>query len=180
VTEPITGLCREGIMTTEGVHKVDSIIYATGFDLLASGYGFQVTNKFGKDAREEFWAAPQGYMGICHPNYPNFYWLLGPGTGLGTNSIIFMIECQADLVVSRLKQMVSENARALHVKPEVMAEYQDWNRETMKERTFGGAGTCDAWYKNSEGYNWTLWPSDCITYWWRTRNASCNSFSVTR
>ena len=35
-----------------------------------------------------------GYMGICHPNYPNFYWLLGPGTGLGTNSIIFMIECQ--------------------------------------------------------------------------------------
>ena len=35
----------------------------------------------------------------------------------------------------------------------------------FKERTFGGAGTCDAWYKNSEGYNWTLWPSDCITYW---------------
>ena len=35
----------------------------------------------------------------------------------------------------------------------------------MKERTFGGAGTCDAWYKNSEGYNWTLWPADCITYW---------------
>ena len=35
----------------------------------------------------------------------------------------------------------------------------------LKERTFGGAGTCDAWYKNSEGYNWTLWPSDCITYW---------------
>ena len=133
-------------------------------------YRRQVTNKFGKDAREEFGAAPQGvvflllehyiicniidkkrlmaivvsattarhtgpwralklclaffvffmlippplwtkfspsiplwlvyepttpgYMGICHPNYPNFYWLLGPGTGLGTNSIIFMIECQ--------------------------------------------------------------------------------------
>ena len=35
----------------------------------------------------------------------------------------------------------------------------------LKERTFGGAGTCDAWYKNSEGYNWTLWPADCITYW---------------
>ena len=35
-----------------------------------------------------------GYLGICHTNYPNFYWLLGPGTGLGTNSIIFMIECQ--------------------------------------------------------------------------------------
>jgi len=123
------------------------------------------TNKHGKDAKEEFGAAPQGYLGICHPNYPNFYWLLGPGTGLGTNSIIFMIECQADLVVSRLKQMISEDARALYVKPEVMADYEDWSRETMKERTFGGAATCDAWYKNSEGYNWTLWPADCITYW---------------
>ena len=40
-----------------------------------------------------------GYLGICHPNYPNFYWLLGPGTGLGTNSIIFMIECQVLLLV---------------------------------------------------------------------------------
>ena len=42
------------------------------------------------------------------------------------------VALQADLVVARLKQMVSEDARALHVKPEVMAEYQDWNRETMK------------------------------------------------
>ena len=39
---------------------------------------------------------------------------------------------QADLVVSRLKQMISEDARALHVKPEVMADYEDWSRETMK------------------------------------------------
>ena len=35
----------------------------------------------------------------------------------------------------------------------------------FEARTFGGEGTCDAWYKNSEGYNWTLWPADCITYW---------------
>ena len=39
---------------------------------------------------------------------------------------------QADLVVSRLKQMISEDARALYVKPEVMADYEDWSRETMK------------------------------------------------
>ena len=39
---------------------------------------------------------------------------------------------QADLVVSRLKQMIAQNARALHVKPEVMADYEDWSRETMK------------------------------------------------
>ena len=39
---------------------------------------------------------------------------------------------QADLVVSRLKQMIAESARALHVKPEVMADYEDWSRKTMK------------------------------------------------
>ena len=43
---------------------------------------------------------------------------------------------QADLVVSRLKQMISEDARALHVKPEVMADYEDWSRETMKVHSF--------------------------------------------
>ena len=40
--------------------QVDTLVYATGFDLLASGYGFEITNKLGRPAREEFGAAPQG------------------------------------------------------------------------------------------------------------------------
>ena len=32
--------------------------------------------------------------GITHPSHPNFFILHGPGTGLGHNSVIFMIECQ--------------------------------------------------------------------------------------
>ena len=26
------------------------------------------------------------------------------------------------------------------------------------------------WYRNARGVNWTLWPLDLITYWWRTRS----------
>ena len=36
------------------------------------------------------------YSGISHPNHPNFFILHGPGTGLGHNSVIFMIECQVN------------------------------------------------------------------------------------
>jgi len=178
VTEPITALCEEGVKAGEETYQVDTIIYATGFDLLSSGYAFEITNKYGKSAREEFGAAPQGYLGICHPSYPSFYWLLGPGTGLGTNSIIYMIECQADFVVWCLARMEGQGGRALHVKEEALADYQAWTNATMKERIFGGRGTCDAWYKNSAGYNWTLWPSDCLTYWWSTRSPNPDHFAL--
>ena len=33
---------------------------------------------------------------MSHPNHPNFFILHGPGTGLGHNSVIFMIECQVN------------------------------------------------------------------------------------
>ena len=53
---------------------------------------------------------------------------------------------QADLVVSRLKQMIAESARALHVKPEVMADYEDWSRKTMKVTSVTFA--CDTCIQN--------------------------------
>ena len=38
--------------------------------------------------------SPLLIAGITHPSHPNFFILHGPGTGLGHNSVIFMIECQ--------------------------------------------------------------------------------------
>lgn len=179
VTDTITGFSRNGIKTNGSSYTVDTIIYATGFDLLASGYAYQVINKNGVSNKEEFGNAPQGYLGICHPNYPNFFWLLGPGTGLGTNTVIYMIECQADYVVDCIKNMVADGAKSSSVKTVVNERYKVWSNKTMEERVFGGRGSCTAWYKNDSGDNWTLWPSDLVTYWWRTRRCRWNEFDKT-
>eukprot|EP00092_Neocalanus_flemingeri_P002922 GFUD01003125.1.p1 GENE.GFUD01003125.1~~GFUD01003125.1.p1 ORF type:complete len:546 (-),score=125.57 GFUD01003125.1:62-1699(-) len=179
VTDPIQEFCKDGIKTSASSYTVDTIIYATGYDLLASGYAYQIINKHGVCSKEEYGNAPQGYLGICQPNYPNFFWLLGPGTGLGTNTVIYMIECQADYAVDCIKKMVADGARSVTVKAEVNEQFKAWSKETMKERVFGGRGSCNAWYKNVDGDNWTLWPSDLVTYWRMTRRCCWAEFDKT-
>jgi cation diffusion facilitator CzcD-associated flavoprotein CzcO len=41
----------------------------------------------------EAMGGPAAYLGVAVPKFPNLFLLMGPGTGLGHNSIIAMIEC---------------------------------------------------------------------------------------
>jgi cation diffusion facilitator CzcD-associated flavoprotein CzcO len=119
ITEPIQEFMKDGIKTNSNSYEIDTVIYATGFDLLSSGYAYELINKDGISLKEEYGATPQGYLGICNPSYPNFFWLLGPGTGLATNTIIYSIECQADYAVDCIKKMVAYGVRSVTVKTEV-------------------------------------------------------------
>ena len=57
-------------------------------------------------AIDEQWQGPtRTYYGTFHPKAPNFATFLGPMTGLGHNSIIFMIECQTQLLINALREM---------------------------------------------------------------------------
>ena len=54
-----------------------------------------------------------------HPFAPNFATFLGPMTGLGHSSIIFMIECQMQLLINILREMWSRKATKVQVKSSV-------------------------------------------------------------
>ena len=75
--------------------------------------------------------------------------------------------------------MVAYGARSVTVKTEVNEKFKEWSKEAMKERVFGGRGTCHTWYKNDSGDNWKLWPSDLVTYWARTRRCCWAEFDKT-
>ena len=64
------------------------------------------------------------------------------------------------------------------MKEEANNKYQTYIREEMKKRVFGGDG-CVSWYQNSKGFNYTLWPSHCLNYWWKTLWVNFNDF-ITR
>ena len=62
------------MITSDGkLHAVDTILFATGFDLDKSLQAYQQIGLSGK--REELQA--RAYFGITHPEYPNFFVLLG-------------------------------------------------------------------------------------------------------
>ena len=74
--------------------KVDTIIFATEFDLQASTRPFVIYGENGQNLGERFSDIPRAYIGITNKYAPNYFILGGPGTGLRHNSKIFMKECQ--------------------------------------------------------------------------------------
>ena len=206
VTEGIKRFTAEGIETNDGnTHKVDSIIYATGFSIIDSArayesYGIEnpkikydtqsLENGYivGKDTKfgthgengrislsEEWDDQPNAYKGIAYPDYPNMFFLLGPGTGLGHNSAIYMIECQINYTVHAIRTMIRSQIKSINLKRHVNDEYQAWVQECMKNKVFA-LSTCKSWYKNKRGINYTLWPSHLIHYWWVTRKVSLDDY----
>ena len=81
--------------------------------------------------------------------------MLGPNTGLGHNSMIYMIESQVNYIVDALHQMVRHNIKSIEVRKEVQDAF---NVEIQKklEGTIWLSG-CKSWYLNEDGKNHTVW-----------------------
>ena len=104
-------------------------------------------------------------FGITHPEFPNLFVLLGPGTGLGHNSIIFMIECQVNYAADAMCKMINSGAKSMVLKPDVLRNYTEFSKKHMKNKVFADNSQVAGWYRNEEGENWTLWPLDLVSYW---------------
>jgi hypothetical protein len=98
---------------------------------------------------------------------------------LGHNSVVFMIECQVNYVVKIIREMMRRNARCVTLKLSSENAFMKEVEENMKI-TIWGKEDCGSWYANTAGIITTLWPQNCISYWWRTRQVDFSNFEFTQ
>ena len=110
----------------------------------------------------------QAYLGITVKHLPNLFMLLGPNTGLGHNSIIFMIESQINYVMQCLDEMDRRQAASMLVKDSAVESYNARIQASLKKMVWS-AGGCKSWYINDKGENFTIWPGFTWKYWLKTR-----------
>jgi cation diffusion facilitator CzcD-associated flavoprotein CzcO len=165
VTEGIAEIRPEGVVTADGsVHECDVIVYATGFHVTDIPFARRV---FGRDRRSlhELWnGSPQAYKGTAVPGYPNLFFILGPNTGLGHNSIVYMIEAQIAYVMDALATMRAEGVHALEVRADAQRFWNDAVQRKLPP-TVWNSGGCSSWYIDENGLNTTIWPD----FTWRFR-----------
>ena len=117
------------------------------------------------------------YLGTAVHGFPNLFLLAGPQTGLGHNSIVFMIEAQLHLVVSALRTLASAGPGAsVDVRASAQArEYGDVQRKMTDTVWLSG---CNSWYRSADGRVDTLWPGPTYRFWFRTRRFHEGDFDV--
>jgi len=178
-TDGIRAVTEHGVVDGNGVeHDVDVIIYGTGFHVTDAFDYLDVTGVNGRDLAKE-WRAEgiQTHLGITVAGYPNLFFLLGPNTGLGHNSVVFMIESQIRYVSQAMALADRSGAAALDTKESAQAEFQS----DIQRKLAGGVwtqGGCTSWYLDARGVNRTIWPGFTWRYWLRTRKLDPAAFDL--
>jgi hypothetical protein len=71
--------------------------------------------------------------------------MYGPMTNLGHNSIIFMMECQVQLIINGLRHQLSKKAAILTIKDSVVQKTtKAWEKKI--DESVWVASNCTSWY----------------------------------
>jgi cation diffusion facilitator CzcD-associated flavoprotein CzcO len=157
--------------------EVDAVVFATGFHVTDFLSHFEVRGLEDRRLNKAWSDGAEAYKGISVNGFPNLFLMLGPNTGLGHNSMIFMMECQARWIRQALEELDERDARYLDVRPSVHRNFNDNLRERM-DGTVWKSG-CESWYLEDDGKNTTLWPGYTVDYWWKTRQFEESSYRFT-
>jgi len=165
VTDGIAAVTPTGIVTKDGVEReVDAIVVATGFHTTDLPIAHHVTGRGGVTLAEHFAEhGMQAYKGSTVHGFPNLFFVVGPNTGLGHSSMVFMIESQVAYIVDALEHMRTRGIAALQPRAEVQAEYVDDLQDRMSSSVWSTGG-CASWYLDAHGRNVTLWPRATFTF----------------
>lgn len=138
----------------------DVLVFATGYDIGAQLRALPVSGRDGRVLQEEWAEIAEAHRGTAVAGFPNYWILTGPNTGVGTTSVIFMIETHFDYIV---RAMARAGSGTIEVRPEAQARYNADIQARLAE-TVWTTGGCDSWYKRPDGRIETLYPGNAADF----------------
>ncbi len=159
---------RSIVLADGSEREVDTIIFGTGFHVTDIPMADMIRDGEGRSLAEVWDGSPSAYKGTAVAGYPNLFFMVGPNTGLGHNSIVFMIESQISYVLDALRTMRRERVATVEVRPEAQAEYNA-ELDRLTAGTVWVSGGCKSYYIDRKGHNSALWPTFTWPFRQRTR-----------
>jgi cyclohexanone monooxygenase len=165
VTDPIAKVTGNAVVTADGVERpIDVLVVATGFYTTELPIAERIRGRDGASLAET-WRADgmAAYKGTTVHGFPNLFMIVGPNTGLGHSSMVFIIESQVAYIRDAIRTMRVHGYAA--VEPTAAAQ-QAWNNDIQRRmrRTVWNTGGCSSWYLDAHGKNTVLWPRSTFSF----------------
>jgi cation diffusion facilitator CzcD-associated flavoprotein CzcO len=177
ISAPIREIRERSVVDSTGREReVDAIIYGTGFSVQRPVPPGLFRGTDGQDLAQVWRDGPVAYKGTTISGFPNLFLLVGPNTGIGHSSLVFMIESQVAYVGDAIRQMRQHAWQSVDVSPSAQAAF---NREleARSQRSVWTSG-CASWYLNANGRNTALWPDFTFRFRRATRRFDAAAYRV--
>ncbi|MBX9640805.1 MAG: NAD(P)/FAD-dependent oxidoreductase [Mycobacteriaceae bacterium] len=160
---PIATLSPVGIRTSDGIeHHLDCIVFATGYDVHLTGPPFEVTGLGGRSLSDEWSSGAKAYKSINAHGYPNLFFMTGPNSGPGHNSLLVYIEGQLDYAVRGITAILDNDLRYLDVREDIQRRHNEHIQRRLTKTTWMSG--CRSWYLTEDGYNGSMYPGTATQY----------------
>ena len=103
---PIEEIVPSGVRTSAGLHELDDIVFATGFDALTGPLlGLNLTASDGTSLRELWAHGPRTYLGLGIHGFPNLFTITGPFSPSVLTNMPTSIEQHVDWIARCLEHL---------------------------------------------------------------------------
>ncbi|KAJ3894842.1 cyclopentanone 1,2-monooxygenase [Lentinula edodes] len=122
----IVEVTPNGILTADDIeHKLDVIIFATGFDSVTGGITqIDIRGLGGKSIKDKWAEGIATNLGLATAGFPNMFFMYGPQSPTGENPI----EIQGDWIVNCIEHMMSNELTCINAQEEAEKE---WRRQVL-------------------------------------------------
>lgn len=177
--EAVCEITQNEIIGEEGARCApDIVVLATGFEVTKMASRLNISGPAGN--LSDIWNEddPQAYLGISVPDFPNFFMMAGPTTGLGHGgSGMFVAECQAHYIARLISKMCTQNIRQVVARADAQADYMQRYNEAHRDMIWMHPGMT-TYYRNSKGRVYSVMPWRLVDYWNMTREPDLKDYLV--
>lgn len=169
-TRPVKKVEGQDVVLADGTRvELDVLILATGFEASDPAVAHRIRGRSGTLLADQWESGMQAFATVSVHNFPNLFVLKGPNSGLGHNSIIYIIEAQVEYVLAALDYSLRNDIAEIEIP---RAAEEEFARD-IDERSAGTVwleGGCENWYVDPRnGRLTTVWPD--FAYSFREENA---------
>jgi cation diffusion facilitator CzcD-associated flavoprotein CzcO len=175
VTSGLQQIKERSVVDGDGKeHPADVIVLATGFDLKKQMVSIDLVGENGRHLSDVWREEAACYDGAMVPGFPNVYFTTGPNTGVGSTSIVFMIEVQVKFIMKCLRKTGRDK---------LMSPREDVTQDRYKElqsqlQDTVWASGCESWYMDEKGRIHTLYPKSATNFMRRKIRTNWNDFVI--
>jgi cyclohexanone monooxygenase len=103
---PVERITPDGISVGGQEYKLDSIVFATGFDAMTGALlRIDIRGKDGLSLRDKWAAGPRTYLGLQIAGFPNLFTITGPGSPSVLVNVIIAVEQHSDWIMDCIDHM---------------------------------------------------------------------------
>ncbi|WP_428267451.1 flavin-containing monooxygenase [Haliangium sp.] len=141
---PIERITADGIRADGEEYRLDSVVFATGFDAMTGALErIDIRGVGGRALRDKWAEGPRTYLGLATAGFPNLFTITGPGSPSVLSNMVPSIEQHVNWIADCVAYMRDHGME--RIEPTVEAE-EAWGQRVNQIANMTLYTSCNSWY----------------------------------